>query len=72
MIIMDKAAMCERIVFSEHAGDEMKKIREERRLRQKDLAIALQISPQALSKREKMGKTVGVGVVRQFIQAINL
>ncbi|HLC79827.1 MAG TPA: helix-turn-helix domain-containing protein [archaeon] len=67
---MNRAILCERIVFSNHPGQEMKKIREELNLPQNDFAHALGITPQALSTREIKRKDPGVRVVKLFIETL--
>lgn len=68
---VDRAKLCERIIFSEHPGQEMKLIRKENGLFQKDLAKAYGTTIQAICKAELHGKDMKISVVKRFIQTIN-
>ncbi len=69
---MDRAKLCERIIFPEHPGREMKLIREEKGLCQKDLAKSYGTTIQAICKTELRGKDMKISIVKRFTQTIPL
>ena len=68
----EKEVLAARIVFSESPGKEMKKIREEKKLSQKELAKKLGISQSTLSDYEAgRRKNPGIGIVKRFVNALS-
>jgi len=68
---MNQAKLVERIVFSDSAGKEMKKIRLELGTTQKDLAKKLGITQSTLSDYEAgRRKNPGTNYVKRFVEEI--
>lgn len=67
---MDKAELCERIIFSEKPGMELRQIRKQKGIQQKALATRMGETPQALSKKEIQHDTVTVNTVKRFLKAM--
>ena len=68
---MNKAKLCEAIIFSERPGLELRRIREQKGIKQKTMAKKMGETPQALSKKEILHDTLTVSTVKRFLQAIH-
>ncbi len=67
---VDKARLCEEIIFSEKPGLELKRIREQKGILQKTMAKKMGETPQALSKKETQHDTVTVNTIKKFLKAM--
>ena len=69
---MNKAKLCERIVFSVNPGRELKLIRLEKGITQRELAKHLGIGASTLADYEANRRpNMGVQFVKRFVRTIN-
>ena len=70
-LAVNRAKLCERIVFSDNPGRELKLIRLEKKLSQRELAKKLGIGASTLADYEANRRpNMGIGFVKRFIKLV--